>query len=56
MKILRYTYIIALAALTAVMAACSSDSIETDQLNPNEKDGLMLRSSTGITTLAKRQH
>ncbi len=53
MKILRYTYIITLAALTAVMAACSSDSIETDQLNPNEKDGLTLRISTGTTTRAR---
>ena len=53
MKILRYTYIIALAALTAVMAACSSDSTETDQPNPNEKDGLTLRISTGTTTRAR---
>lgn len=53
MKIFRYTYIIALAALTAVMAACSSDSIETDQLNPNEKDELTLRISTGTTTRAR---
>ena len=53
MKILRYTYIIALAALTAVMAACSSDSIETDQPNPNGKDGLTLRISTGMTSRAR---
>ena len=53
MKILRYTYIIALAALTAVMAACSSDSTETDLPNPNEKDGLTLRISTGTTTRAR---
>ena len=53
MKIFRYTYIIALAALTAVMAACSSDSIETDQPNPNGKDGLTLRISTGMTSRAR---
>jgi hypothetical protein len=35
------------------MAACSSDSIETDQPNPNEKDGLTLRISTGMTTRAR---
>lgn len=53
MKILRYTYIIALAALTAVMAACSSDSIETDQPNQNGSKDLTLRISTEMTTRAR---
>ena len=53
MKILRYTYIIAIAALTAVMAACSSDSIETDQPNQNGGGDLTLRISTGMTTRAR---
>ena len=53
MKILRYTYIIALAALTVVMAACSSDSIETDQPNQNGREDLALRISTGTTTRAR---
>ena len=53
MKILRYTYIIALAALTAVMAACSSDSIEPDQPNQNGSKDLTLRISTEMTTRAR---
>ena len=53
MKILRYTYIIALAALTVVMAACSSDSIDTDQPNQNGREDLALRISTGTTTRAR---
>ena len=53
MKILKYSYIIALAALTAVMAACSSDSIETDQPYQNGCEDLALRISTGMTTRAR---
>ena len=53
MKILRYTYMIALAAVTAVMAACSSDSETPDQPNPNEKDGLTLRIATEMPTRAR---
>ena len=53
MKIFRYTYIIALAALTAVMAACSSDSIEPDQPNQNGSKDLTLRISTEMTTRAR---
>lgn len=53
MKILRYTYMIALAAVTAVMAACSSDSETPEQPNPNEKDGLTLRIATEMPTRAR---
>ena len=53
MKILRYTYMIVLAAVTAVMAACSSDSETPDQPNPEVLDGLTLRIATGMTTRAR---
>jgi hypothetical protein len=39
--------------MTAVMAACSSDSIETDQPNQNGREDLTLRISTGATTRAR---
>lgn len=53
MKILRYTYIIALAAVMTVMAACSSDSDTLDQPNPEVGDDLTLRIATGMTTRAR---
>ena len=48
MKILKYTYLIVLAVVTAVMAACSSDS--DDVVGSNSGDTLQLRITTGMTT------
>ena len=48
MKILKYTYLIVLAVVTAVMAACSSDS--DDVVGSNSGDSLQLRITTGMTT------
>ena len=55
MKIFRYTYIIALAALTAVMAACSSDNdgVEGQAPQYSDSDSLQLRITTGTTTRAR---
>ena len=55
MKILKYTYLIVLAAVTAVMAACSSDNdgVEGQAPQYSDSDSLQLRITTGTTTRAR---